>query len=324
VIPYYAHFGSFDEKYFIWPENELNSDNINTYVGELNDNLSIIRDISREFQLGLIEKRVKDNNLEFFKPGSLVLKINDEQFKKFKISTKYLGPLEVVSQHKNDVVCVHLSSGREHVFHISKLKYYIGSKEEAIKIAAYDDFEFKIVAILDFKGQPLKRTEMAFKVEFEDKSKEWLNYNLVKNTIFFEKFCEDKPFLKILLLSTKEANKQINLARSNKITGIKGGSVLFVDLRSFDNNDWFHNLDLPNIESINYFLQFEVLQFENKSETRISVFCKLLKQTFKVDNFWIESCSKLKLEKNDFLVNEKFAKKFPSILSEKGGNVTLP
>jgi hypothetical protein len=316
VIPYHAHFGSFEQKYFIWPENELDADNVSSYVLQLNDILILIRDISRKFQLELVEERIKNNDLKFYKPGSLILKINDNLFNKFKIETKYLGPLEVISQHKNDVTCKHLSTEKIYVFHISKLKYFIGSKEDATKISQYDSFEFKISSILDFKGVSTARSKMFFKVCFDDNSIEWINYKLIKDTIYFEKFCSDKPFLKILLLSLDEADKYVKRLKSNKVTSVRVDSVVFINLRSFDEKDWFHNLNLPNVENTNYFYKGRVLSFENKSETKISVLVDFLNQTFVVDNYWLESCTKFKLSETDILVNKKFAKNYPMLLNE--------
>ena len=269
VIPYHAHFGSFEQKYFIWPENDVNSDNVSSYVLQLNDILIMIREISRKFQLELIAEREKNNDLKFYKPGSLVLKINDNMFNKFKIETKYLGPLEVISQYKNDVTCKHLSTEKTYVFHISKLKFFIGSREDAMKISQYDSFEFKVSEILDYKGISSSRTKMFFKIKFEDDSVEWINYKLIKDTIQFENFCKTKPGLKILLLSISDADKYIKNLKSNKVTSVKADSVVYINLRSFDENNWYHNLDLPNIESTNYFFKGKVLGFENKSETKI-------------------------------------------------------
>ena len=110
-------------------------------------------------------------------------------FNHVKIETKYLGPLEVISQHKNDVTCRHLSTEKIYVFHISKLKFFIGSKEDAVKISQYDSFEFKISSIVDYRGVSTARTKMFFLVKFEDNSIEWVDYKLVKDTVYFENFC---------------------------------------------------------------------------------------------------------------------------------------
>ena len=61
-----------------------------------------------------------------------------------KLASPYTGPFEVIQQTKNDVECRHLVMGNIRVLHITRLKLFVGTREEAYKAALLDADQFVI------------------------------------------------------------------------------------------------------------------------------------------------------------------------------------
>jgi hypothetical protein len=68
-----------------------------------------------------------------------------------KLSPKYLGPYKVIRQYKNDVEAQHLCGAIE-TFHVSMLKPYFGSHEQAVQLAmCNNDQELLFDFILQYR-----------------------------------------------------------------------------------------------------------------------------------------------------------------------------
>ena len=67
--------------------------------------------------------------------------------------------------------------GNIRVLHVTRLKLFTGSREEAYKAALLDADQFVIRKIHYWRGNPEKRSEMFFFEEFDDGDKVLLPYS---------------------------------------------------------------------------------------------------------------------------------------------------
>jgi hypothetical protein len=110
--PFELTFGSTDANYTKIPEGGF-QEQANEYLTRLNYNLSLVREISTEYQQKLVKERVgttpaTEQNL--YQKGDLVL--FDKGVKPHpKLSPRYSGPYEVITQVKNDVTVRHVVMG---------------------------------------------------------------------------------------------------------------------------------------------------------------------------------------------------------------------
>jgi len=195
TTPFLATFGSTAQKYLTCPSDLPDLPNLSKYIVKLDNNLKIIQDISRAFQHDLAADRTKDTPKHLqnvFQPGDLVLHHLPEL--PSKLTPRYAGPYEVLSQSKNDVTCRHLVQQVVRVFHVSSLKIFHGTREAASKAALLDFNQFVISKFLAYRGDPLTRTTMEFEIQFEDGDVIWLPWsdNLF-NTTPYEDFCRANP-----------------------------------------------------------------------------------------------------------------------------------
>ena len=90
-----------------------------------------------------------------------------------KLSPKYSGPFVVLSQSGNDVTCKNLITDSINIFHVSRLKLFVGSSTQAYSSALRDNNQYTIQSILAYRGNPLIRTSMSFHVSFDDGTLVW-------------------------------------------------------------------------------------------------------------------------------------------------------
>jgi hypothetical protein len=84
----------------------------------------------------------------------------------------------------------HINVGFVTKFPVETLRVFVGSQEDAMKVAMEDLDQFEIDIILAWKGDPNLRTTMEFEVKFKDGDVVWKPWDL--NLAFsqqFEDFC---------------------------------------------------------------------------------------------------------------------------------------
>ena len=147
-----------------------------------------MREEAKKVQYLEQQKRQSGAVLNVYVPGDLVL--FDEASKGMrdkKLSSRFSGPYLVTSVYKSDIACKHIVTGKEKVFHMENLKPFVGDFDEAYHAAKTDDDQFLIITILDYVGEPEKRSDMRFFVKFEGSEDLWLDYN--------QDLANSKPFL---------------------------------------------------------------------------------------------------------------------------------
>ena len=178
-----------------------------------------------------------------------------------KLASPYTGPFEVIRQTKNDVECRHLAMGNIKVLHVTRLKLFVGSREEAYKAALLDADQFVIRKIHYWRGNPEKRSEMFFFVEFDDGDKILLPYSKdLSSSVQFEDFVYAEPQLFPLRFNAADAPKRITAMRKEPIRDVSLHDVFYLDL----GYDWFDALDLPNAYLTTYVVPCEYVAWQTR------------------------------------------------------------
>jgi hypothetical protein len=236
VIPFQAHFGSEDATYFNLPalkdgEEEDSLLLTQQYLQLLDKNLKTLYIISKKHQDQIAAERKKHSSLELqntYQPGDFVLWQRDPNIPlPTKLSPKFVGPYEVISQSRNDVTCRHVGLGHIKVFHVSRLKIFHGGAEEAKKVAMIDNNQFVINEFKAYRGDPKIRTSIEFEVLFEDGSLVWLPWSKdIFETIQYESYCRSRPELYPLIFDAKTSLKRISELNKTPITEVNPGELI--------------------------------------------------------------------------------------------------
>ena len=256
LIPFQATFGTEDLKFVQLPEALNPKDRVHAFVQQLDNNLKTLRAASKKFQDELVLERTSKTPIEtqnVFHPGDFVLfERNKDVPRPNKLSPDFMGPFEVVSQSKNDVQCRNLVYGNIRPFHVTRIKPFIGSREEAYELAKKDTDQFEVDSIQAYRGDPDTRTTMEFLIRFMDGDQTWLPYS---QDIFqmqqFETFCVETPGLYFLQYSFLVARSRIKDINLQPITMLGPGHSIYVDIRTFEEL-WYQTVGLPDIFTTRY------------------------------------------------------------------------
>jgi hypothetical protein len=291
IVPFHAHFGSADSTYFRMPGGGDSMQRVTAFVRLLDDNLKTLSDISKKHQQSIIDKRTLGTPHELqniYQPGDLVLfQRNPSQLLPSKLSPKFIGPYEVIDQTKNDVRCRHVIMGNVQVFHVTRVKLFHGTMEEAKRVAMLDHDQYTINRFVAYRGDPLVRTTMEFEVLFEDKSLVWLPWSKdLYDTVQYEDYCRSRSELTPLLYDAKQAADMIRSIKKTPITEVTPGDLVLVNIRSYGAT-WYSNLPLPDLFHTDYVVEYKYGRFANKQRTKIHADCTLFKEKFVVDHDFV-------------------------------------
>jgi hypothetical protein len=327
VIPFEATFGSQD---FIKSHLSVGEDGpalTHEYLKWLSKSLKMVFEVSKKHQQALIQDRTKETPAEdqnMFQPGDLVLWQQDpNEPLPTKLSPKFVGPYLVSSQEKNDVECRHVILGVVKKFHVTRLKIFHGTLEEAKKVAVLDHDQYVVRRIIAYTGDPNIRTSMHFKVEFEDGSIVWVAWSKdLFDTIPYEEFCRSRPELEPVLGDATAAKKIERELNSKKIVGITPGQTAYVDLRYFSHYHYDDTCPFPDKENTLYLVEGIYYMWENKQHTRISIKFPVFDQVYTVSNVFIKRYGyRTYLPMDGFrLVNSEMAKQLPFGKQKKSKN----
>jgi hypothetical protein len=303
--PYELHFGTADALYYAIEDHINESEATNAYIIRLDNNLKMLRQISKEYQEQLVQKRIAKESAQAknkYQPGDFVLMVRDKS-KPFpnKLSTKKMGPFVVVNQTKNDVTIKSLTHGNVVVAHVDRLEAFFGSHDDAVKMARYDDSQYEVDKITAYRGEPSTRTTMEFNVLFNDGTHMWIPYNNdISNTIQFEHYCRSKSELWPLLYKIDMAAQLKTNLNKAPITEIQVGDTVHVDIRSYG-SVWYESLQLPDKDNITYVIPMRCLKLTHHG-TKAELRCDLYKITYVFDHNTIKSYGSCKVLTNSMVV----------------------
>jgi hypothetical protein len=247
-----------------------------------------VREISTTLQKQIaIERGVAAAKLPRYEPGDFILWDPREtpcDHLETKLSPPWLGPYEVIEQIKNDIECVHLNLGTKSNFHVSRVKPFFGSRQDAVDMAKLDRNQFFIVSFNHFSGNPFMRQSMIFNVTFEDGTVD-VPYSLdLANSAQFDEYVHSEKVLLPLRYSTKkDATTAMGSLNKLAISDVSPGESVFLDLRFFDGatwgstepSMWFDNLNLPKTDRA-YTFQAHCVKWSNSSRKKIVLHIPIL------------------------------------------------
>ena len=271
LSPIESKFGSYDSTYFSLP-NDIQCDSSSSLLlQKLNKNLQIIRNSSYLHQQKLTNERTKNNLPQnMYQSNDYVLHLysttNDLPS---KLSPKYSGPFVVLSQSGNDVTCKNLITDSINIFHVSRLKLFVGSSTQAYSSALRDNNQYTIQSILAYRGNPLIRTSMSFHVSFDDGTLVWKHWsNDLFTTIPYESYCRSLPQLHPLLTTLSISAIETKRIKNTAISLVVPGDVVYVDLRSYGYH-WYSTLTLPDADYSTYVVPLTYTSWFNDKHLKI-------------------------------------------------------
>ena len=281
MVPMELKFGSADFSRMFLPDNDIISADAPDILILFNTHLKTIRDISRSFQLSLVEERDNSNShpstLNKYQPGDFVLflySVKGDQ--EHKLDSKHLGPFKVVSHIRNDVTVRNIITDAIKVFHANRLKYFFGSADQAKDAAIRDMDQYLVDSITAYRGDPLVRTSMSFLVQFKDNTMQWVLWSRdLFDTVQYEAYCRSLPQLFPLVVLHKEALELMKILNRTPITVVESGQTAYLDIRAIGAG-WFQGLDLPDSDHTTYVVPL-LYQNSTSKGTRLSCIIPSLK-----------------------------------------------
>jgi exonuclease III len=231
-------FGTKSREYFtnLGAESLSPIDRYSDYIRELDQDIARMREISRQFQFKLAERRATDISVprNHWQPGDYVLLDNLDPA--HKLQAPRLGPFKVVKhvQNKNEVFLENLVDGNVKPFFVGRLSLYTGTIKEALKGARADRDQHLIERFSAYRGDVDTRQTLEFRVEFTDGDVVWKPFDQdLAGTAQLESYCVSLPQLRPLLISASEAAKQRSaLSKLPTADTHPEGTIIYVDMRS--------------------------------------------------------------------------------------------
>lgn len=318
--PFQLKYGTRDAAYFRLPASLMPGDNVPALVRALDQNIQSVRELSLKVQQQLAEERRKnDPPHATYEPGDLILWNPREKpgdHLQNKLDADWLGPYSVLEHTKNDIKCEHVVLKTIHTFHVTRVKPFFGTLEDAIRCGKLDQNQYTIVAILYYTGNPHMRSSLQFTVMFED-GEVVLPYNKdLAESRQFEEYVNAHAALFPLRYTSREATHEI--ARLNKlsITTVSPGDTVYLSLRYFDGTDrmWYDSLGLPDKAKL-YVVQARVDRYADRNRRRIVVKCPVFNDEYTLTYYDVAAhCTTGPLDSTGFvLISDASRHEFPRI-----------
>jgi hypothetical protein len=291
LTPFQLKYGTQDAGYFKLPHGLSPGQRSSEYLRRLDEDIQHIRRISMELQDKIVRERSEGmDTVPKYVRGDLVLwdpRENPCDMLPSKLDTNFVGPFEVLEQVHNNVKCRHVVLETEPTLHVSRLKPFFGSLEDAIRVAKYDKDQRSIVEIQWYIGNPHVRTSMQFGILWEDgfQARDW-DADLASSQPF-KMFVESRKELFPLRFNVKESKQKIREIRRKAVSTITAGMEGYLSLRYFDGTDkgWYDSLNLPEKSRL-YVVPFSC---ERVVANRATISVPIFDTTIKVDNYDIVS-----------------------------------
>ena len=326
VVPFEATFGSADSRYLQLPDGGLTPSNVGVYVKHLDENLDRLRKLSAKFQRDLVAERTQSNldtPQNVYQPGDLVL--HQVKVPPTKLSPRFFGPYEVMSQVKNDVTCKHLVQASVHTFHVSELKMFHGSREAGYEAALRDFNQFEIDTFLAYRGDPMTRTTMEFLIRYKDGTETWIPWNEdIFQTVAYEEYCKSIPALFPIVTRLSVSNRLITEMKRRPITEVAIGDSVYVDLRSYSAT-WYSQLPIPDRDMLTYVVIYRYTAWTTPAHRKIHARCDVFDEEWDLDHLFVHmygSCRVFNAERMR-LVDREFITQYPQVAPHGANNADV-
>ena len=167
----------------------VTSTSAKSYVNALISNQNKLLRNAFAFQQRRIDKYLSSSpeSPTQFDIGQLVLLRSPKHTN--KLSTTYVGPVEVTARQGNDYTVKNILDSSSQQVHLDRLKLYIHDKfMSASDAAMLDKHEFQVAAIIDHMGSPRKKSQMTFRIR-------WAGYDADSDTFEPYAFVKDLELL---------------------------------------------------------------------------------------------------------------------------------
>jgi hypothetical protein len=330
IPPFTLKYGSADASYFKLPDDLSPGARAHELLKALDTNIRTVRELSLKLQRDIAEERRKAGEVPSqYEPGDLVLFNRREQPSDHlpsKLDPSWLGPYEVLSQCKNDVDCVHVNLRTKSVFHITRLKPFFGSYEQALVMARLDQNQFVIKSINYFTGNPLVRRSLSFSVTFDDGTTSHLNHSPdFASSAQFAAYVNSRPVLLPLRYSTAaQATKALIALNKLTITNLQLNTTVYLNLRYFDGveNAWFDSLNLPD-PSADYVVLAEVNSFTSVRHIRVILHVPVYKQSYTLSHSHVAMFVHIQFRSSFIVVDHSFRSQYPRLFGLRAISPTL-
>jgi hypothetical protein len=299
--------------------SDVKGDPAHLLLKRLNDNLVLLRDVSREYQELLVKERESKGIIPArqnkYQPGDFVM-FDAGSKPNPKMSCRMKGPFEVVRQYKNDVFIRNLVTGGMKEYSVADLEPFFGTRDAAAEAALRDQEQFRVSDIISYTGDSRLRTQMTFKVKYADGDVLNIPWSPDIQCEAYYNFCSARPYLFHLTLDAGLAKKFISQKKREDITTVTVGDQVFVDLRFFG-DIWYEQLGLPDFESSCYVMPFTYTHWYHRtSKKKISARFDLNDQSYAFDNYLVFAWGSKKVfdAATMILVDDTLAASFPKIV----------
>ena len=274
ISPYEATFGSssaIQQKIIEIPKDFPKN---NALLCILNDSILAANAVLSEHIEKVERKRAEKNVKQTYVPGDFIMyKIPQS---KLKVKSPLLGPYRVISHENNNILCQHPCKTYTQVLHAENVYIFYGTYEQALDTALRDDDQFFVTEILNYRGNPEKRSEMEFLVLYQDESTHWIKYSSdISSTEIFETYCSTYPELNIVLQHSSKQKSFIRTLNAKHFPLHIQHTSAYMNLRAYG-SAWYDSQRLQNLpylvpcqlrKIINNKLQIEIPLFSDGTFT---------------------------------------------------------
>jgi len=172
-------------------------------------------------------------------------------------------------------------------FHVSRVKPFFGTREEALEIAKYDKNQYTIVRFNHFTGNPHVRQSLSFNVTFEDGTIDMpYGQDLADSSQFDQYVNAHQVLYPLRYVTVKEAKSAASALTKTSITTINAGDTIFLHLRYYDGRSsmWYDSIGLPEKQR-HYLIPAQVIKSLNKESTRMLLYIPLFNSRNKIDAY---------------------------------------
>ena len=323
LTPFQLKYGTQDAEYFKLPDTLNTASTCHEILRRLDDNLKIVREISFRTQTDISTQRLKATGQPaHYEEGDLILwnpKEKSSDHLETKLSPNWLGPYEVIKQIKNDIECFHINLKSKATFHVSRVKPFFGTREEALEVAKYDRNQYSIVSFNYFTGNPHVRQSLSFNVTFEDGTIDMPYSSDLADSSQFDQYVNTYQVLyQLRYITVQEAKSAASALRRTSITIIKPGDIVFLHLRYYDGRNamWYDAIGFPEKHK-QYVVESRVLRSCNKQCTRMELYLPLFDNKVIIDSY---DATLYVINESDFdpdtmiLVDTSYFQQYPKLI----------
>ena len=175
-----------------------------------------------------------------------------------------------------------------------------------------------VLNITAYRGDPEKRSEMEFLLEYEDGTISWKSWDKdLFDSLPYERYVHSIPQLRPLLLTVALSNKQAAITNRAPILIVRPVLIGYMDLRWFS-FDWYATLGLPNEDTTTYVLKYRYDDWTHKNHRKIRIKFDITGTKYTMNHYSVLSWgSCLDLAPSMALCDRVFIAGYPQIMGNQ-------